>query len=154
MLLYLLDFIWAETMKRTWRSTVIFEICKWLRVCRTPKMIVSCLYLTIYVVYCNVFVSYNTISYIAVYPIAPQIVIWSPPSGLLFAHCDQHNANERRRLLPRPWRLSVILQSKDASEKLGLFLKNSDSSLLRPIPLPIPLTHSQPRSNPLNPDPP
>ena len=68
--------------------------------------------------------------------------------------CSQY-ANERRRLLPRPWRLPVILQSEDASEKLGLFLKNSDSSLLRPIPtLPTPLTNSQPRSNPLNPDPP
>ena len=67
--------------------------------------------------------------------------------------CSQY-ANERRRFLPRPWRLSVILQSEDASEKLGLFLKDSDSTLLRPIPLPTPLTNSQPRSNPLNPDPP
>ena len=43
--------------------------------CTFEYLIISCLYLTIYVVYCNVFVSYNTISYIAVYPIAPQIVI-------------------------------------------------------------------------------
>ena len=68
--------------------------------------------------------------------------------------CSQY-ANERRRFIPRPWRLPVILQSEDASEKLGLFLKNSDSSLLRPIPLPTPhITPSQTRSNPLNPDPP
>ena len=65
-----------------------------------------------------------------------------------------HYANERRRTLPRPWRLPVILQSEDASERLGLFLKNSNCSLLRPIPLPIPHTNSQMRSNPLNPEPP
>ena len=67
--------------------------------------------------------------------------------------CSQY-ANERRRFLPRPWRLPAILQSEDASEKLGLFLKNSNSSLLHPIPLPTPLTNPQPRSNPLTPDPP
>ena len=66
--------------------------------------------------------------------------------------CSQYT-NERRKL-PRPWRLPLILQSEEASERLGMFLKNSDSSLLRPIPSPIPLTNSQPRSNPLNPDPP
>ena len=49
--------------------------------------------------------------------------------------CSQY-ANERRKFLPRPWRLSVILQSEDASEKLSLFLKISDCSLLRPISLP------------------
>ena len=67
--------------------------------------------------------------------------------------CSQY-ANERRRFIPRPWRLPVILQSEDASEKLGLFLKASDSSLLRPIPTPTPLPNLQLRANPLNPDPP
>jgi hypothetical protein len=47
-------------------------------------------------------------------------------------------AKERRRFIPRPWRLPTILQSEDASEKLGLFLKLSDCSILRPIPPPIP----------------
>ena len=67
--------------------------------------------------------------------------------------CSQYT-NKRRRLLPRPWRLSVILQSEEGSERLGLFLKNSNSSLLHPITLPTPLANSQTCSNPLNPDPP
>jgi hypothetical protein len=62
---------------------------------------------------------------------------------------------ERRRLLTRPWRLSVTLQSEDASEKLGIFLKESNCSLLRPISLP---TYTRPNYNapttPLNPEPP
>ena len=45
-----------------------------------------------------------------------------------------HYANERRRFLPRPWRLPPILQSEDASEKLGAFLKKSNCSLLQPLP--------------------
>ena len=67
--------------------------------------------------------------------------------------CLQY-ANERRRFIPRPWRLSVLLQSEVATEKLGLFLKHSDSSLLRPIPSPNNINESTLRSNPLNPDPP
>ena len=67
--------------------------------------------------------------------------------------CSQY-ANERRRLLPRPWRLPVILQSEDASEKLGLFLKESNCSLLRPIPTPNLLTNRQSPTPPLNPEPP
>ena len=68
-------------------------------------------------------------------------------------------ARERRRFLPRPWRLNTILQSEDATEKLGLFLKASDCSILRPLPTrartPSPtLTHSPLNHNPLNPDPP
>ena len=67
--------------------------------------------------------------------------------------CSQY-ANERRKFLPRPWRLPAILQSEDASEKLGMFLKESNCSLLRPIPLPTPLNNSLPHFTPLNPDPP
>ena len=68
-------------------------------------------------------------------------------------------ARERRRFLPRPWRLNTILQSEDATEKLGLFLKASNCSILRPLPTsartPSPtLTHSSRNHNPLNPDPP
>ena len=68
-------------------------------------------------------------------------------------------AAERRKHLPRPWRLTSILQSEDASEKLGLFLKASNSSLLRPLPKPLPtpsptLTNTSLNYNPLNPDPP
>ena len=61
----------------------------------------------------------------------------------------------RRRLLSRPWRLQEILQSEDASERLGLFLKESDCSILRPLPLPLHI-HMNTRScsPPLNPDPP
>ena len=68
--------------------------------------------------------------------------------------CSRYT-KERRRFLPRPWRLPVILQSEDASERLGLFLKESDCSILRPIPIPIP-THSNTHTSttPLNPDPP
>ena len=66
-------------------------------------------------------------------------------------------ARERRTHLPRPWRLNTILQSEDATEKLGLFLKASNCSLLRPLPKlahsPT-LTHHSLNSNPLNPDPP
>ena len=65
-----------------------------------------------------------------------------------------HYANERRRFLPRPWRLLVIFQSEDASEKLGIFLKESNCSLLRPISIPTLPTDSQSRMTPLNPDPP
>ena len=70
-------------------------------------------------------------------------------------------AKERRKHLPRPWRLTSILQSEDAAEKLGLFLKASNCSILRPLPKLAPsptpsptLTHSSLRSNPLNPEPP
>ena len=70
-----------------------------------------------------------------------------------------HYAKERRKLLPRPWRLTSILQSEDAAEKLGLFLKASNCSILRPLPTlvhtPSPtLTHNSLNYNPLNPDPP
>ena len=67
--------------------------------------------------------------------------------------CSRY-ANERRKFLPRPWRLPVILQSEDASQKLGTFLKESNCSLLRPIPIPIPTRNSQTYITPLNPDPP
>ena len=66
-------------------------------------------------------------------------------------------ARERRRILPRPWRLTTILQSEDATEKLGRFLKASDCSILRPLPKLAPsptLTPISLNSNPLNPDPP
>ena len=66
-------------------------------------------------------------------------------------------ARERRKLLPRPWRLISILQSEDAAEKLGLFLKASNCSLLRPLLKPAhspTLTPILPNYNPLNPDPP
>ena len=67
--------------------------------------------------------------------------------------CSEY-AHERRRYIPRPRRLPAILQSEDTSESLGLFLKNSNCSLLRPIPpLTIP-TNSQPLTITLNPDPP
>ena len=64
-----------------------------------------------------------------------------------------HYTKERRKFLPRPWRLPVILQSEDASERLGLFLKESNCTLLRPIPTPLPI-HTRSNSTPLNPDPP
>ena len=71
--------------------------------------------------------------------------------------CAQY-AKERRRFIPRPWRLSAILQSEDASEGLGLFLKASNCSILRPIPtptLPSPtLSLNATLHNPLNPEPP
>ena len=67
--------------------------------------------------------------------------------------CSQY-AKERRKFIPRPWRLPVILQSEDASEKLGTFLKESNCSLLRPITTPTLHPNSQPRTTPLNPDPP
>ena len=66
-------------------------------------------------------------------------------------------ARERRRYLPRPWRLTTILQSEDATEKLGLFLKASNCSILRPLPKLTPSPTLMPNSlnsNPLNPDPP
>ena len=68
-------------------------------------------------------------------------------------------ARERRRFLPRPWRLNTILQSEDATEKLGLFLKASNCAILRPLPTHAhtsspTLTHSSPNHNPLNPEPP
>ena len=69
--------------------------------------------------------------------------------------CSQY-ARERRRFIPRPWRLQRILQSEEASEWLGLFLKESNCSILQPIPTPLPIpsrTHT-PNYNPLNPDPP
>ena len=65
-----------------------------------------------------------------------------------------HYTKERRKFLPRPWRLPVILQSEDASEKLGKFLKESNCSLIRPIPIPTLPTDSLTRTTPLNPDPP
>ena len=68
-----------------------------------------------------------------------------------------HYARERRRFLPRPWRLTSILQSEDAAENLGLFLKASNCSILRPLPklaLSPTLTLNSLNSNPLNPDPP
>ena len=63
-------------------------------------------------------------------------------------------AHMRRKLIPRPWRLAVILQSKDASAKLSLFLKDSGCSLLRPLPTPA--SRSPPTSpiTTLNPEPP
>ena len=67
--------------------------------------------------------------------------------------CSQYT-KERRKHIPRLWRLPVILQSEDASEKLGLFLKESNCSLLRPIPLPTAHTVSHPHDTPLNPEPP
>ena len=67
--------------------------------------------------------------------------------------CSQY-AKERRRFLSRPRRLQVILQSEDSSEKFGLFLKESNCSLLRPIPIPSRDTDSQSATTPLNPDPP
>ena len=68
-------------------------------------------------------------------------------------------ARERRRFLPRPWRLNMILQSEDATEKLGLFLKASNCSILRPLParahtLSPTISHSSLNYNPLNPEPP
>ena len=64
-----------------------------------------------------------------------------------------HFRGVRRRFLTRPWRLTAILQSEDASERLGLFLKESNCSILRPIPI---ATHipTPTRNEPLNPDPP
>ena len=65
--------------------------------------------------------------------------------------CSQYT-KERRKFIRRPWRLQTILQSEDASERLGLFLKESNCSILRPIP-----THVHPQPNfhiPLNPEPP
>ena len=61
---------------------------------------------------------------------------------------------ERRRFLPRPWRLNTILQSEDATEKLGLFLKASDCSILRPLPTLARTVSLTLNHNPLNPEPP
>ena len=63
-----------------------------------------------------------------------------------------HYAQERR-LLPRPWRLPSILQSEDASEKFGAFLKKSNCSLLQPLPVLTATTNPQIHTS-LNPEPP
>jgi hypothetical protein len=70
--------------------------------------------------------------------------------------CSRYK-KERRRFIHRPWRLTTILQSEDATERLGLFLKASDCTILRPIPLSLPLprrTNTHTPTPPLNPDPP
>ena len=68
--------------------------------------------------------------------------------------CSRYT-KERRKFLRRPWRLPVILQSEDASERLGLFLKESNCSILQPIPTPLPIhTDTSNPSTPLNPEPP
>jgi hypothetical protein len=65
-------------------------------------------------------------------------------------------AHIRRKVMPRPWRLPVILQSKDASAKLSSFLRDSGCSLLRPLPTTTIPPRSPPISpiTPLNPEPP
>ena len=63
-------------------------------------------------------------------------------------------AHIRRKLMPRPWRLPVILQSRDASAKLSLFLRDSDCSLLRPLPTTPPRLPPSSPITPLNPEPP
>jgi hypothetical protein len=63
-------------------------------------------------------------------------------------------AHIRRRLMPRPWRLPVILQSRDASAKFSLFLQKSDCSILRPLPNNPPRSPPVSPVTPLNPDPP
>jgi hypothetical protein len=45
-------------------------------------------------------------------------------------------AKERRRFIPRPRRLQAILQSEVASEKLGLFLRQSNCSIYGLFPRP------------------
>ena len=40
MLMYILEFFWAETIKGSWWSTAIFKSCIWVNGCRTPNTIV------------------------------------------------------------------------------------------------------------------
>jgi hypothetical protein len=63
-------------------------------------------------------------------------------------------AHKRRKLMPRPWRLSVILQSRDASAKLSLFLRDTGCSILRPLPTTTPRSPPASPITPLNPEPP
>ena len=66
-----------------------------------------------------------------------------------------HFTKERKRFITRPRRLPNILQSEVASERLGLFLKYSNCSLLRPLSSPIPINIiSHTVTPPLNPEPP
>jgi hypothetical protein len=59
-----------------------------------------------------------------------------------------------KKFIPRPWRLPTILQSEDASEKLGLFLKVVTALSYAPFPYYTYTYFTHNPTPPLNPDPP